>query len=206
MKSVLPFLLLSLLLFQGGHRSLAVTSSSARPSQTEKNKELSCELSLRSEVHAVDGYFDANLLMTNISDHLVRICTLTQEWRTVGRTDYRVVLRPDFWKSDSPRPQEFPRHIVSIEPGQSISLPLKFRYYDELQRLRPLTISVGYETLPAFANRYGTWAGSVQSKPVTVNVVERGINDLLKPLTGRPLQRDERVSSTRRERPAATKL
>src|SRR4030095_7309801 len=103
-------------------------------------------------------------------------------------------------------PEDFPRHIVSIEPGQSIALPLKFRYYDELQRLKPLTISVGYETLPAFANRYETWTGSVQSKPVTVNVIERGINDLSRPPTDRPLQRDERESSMRLERPAATKL
>jgi hypothetical protein len=171
MNRVVSVLLLSLLL-HAGHASPLVTSSSAQNKSTERDRELVCELSLPSEVRSVDGYFNTNLVITNISDHLIRICTLTQGWRFVGRTDYTEVLRPDFWKSDRPKPEEFPDHVVAIEPGKSISIPLKIRYYDEIVRGHPLTISVGYETESEFAKRYGTWSGSIRSKPVMVNVIE----------------------------------
>ena len=172
MNSVLRVLLLFFLGFSAFTASLSVTSSSVQKKSTEKDEELSCELSLPSEARSVDGYLSVNFVITNISDHLVRLSDLTQGWRSVGRTDYEEVLRPDVWKSDRPRPEEFLRHIITIEPGKSASLPLKIKYYDEFQWGVPLTISVGYETQPAFANRYGTWSGSIQSKPVTVNVVE----------------------------------
>jgi len=167
MNYAVRVLLLSSLLFHAGH-----ASSSAQNKPDERDKELSCEFSLPSEVRAVDGYIDASLVITNISDHLVRICTLIGGWRSVGRTDYTEVLCPDFWKSDGPRPEEFPKHIVTIESGKSISIPFKIIYYDEILRGHPLTISVRYETGPAFAKRYGTWSGSIHSKPVTVNVIE----------------------------------
>jgi len=172
MNSAVIVLLLSSLLFHAGYPSSQIASSSAQNKPTERDKELSCELSLPSEVRSVDGYIDVSLVITNISDHLVRICTLTQGWRSVGKTDYTEVLHPDFWKSDRPRPDEFPEHIVTIESGKSISIPLKIRYYDEIVRGHPLTISVGYEAESAFAKRFGTWSGSIHSKPVTVNVIE----------------------------------
>src|SRR6266849_4859649 len=103
MNYAVRVLLLSSLLFHAGH-----ASSSAQNKPDERDKELSCEFSLPSEVRAVDGYIDASLVITNISDHLVRICTLIGGWRSVGRTDYTEVLCPDFWKSDGPRPEEFP--------------------------------------------------------------------------------------------------
>jgi hypothetical protein len=170
MNSVVRILLWSFLLFHAGLASSP--SSLAQDKPTERDRELSCELSLPTEVRAVDGYIDASLAITNISDQLVRICTLTQGWRSVGKTDYTEVLRPDVWKSDRPRAEEFPKHIVAIEPGKRISIPLKIRYYDEILRGHPLTISVGYETEPTFAKRYGTWSGSIRSKPVMVNVIE----------------------------------
>ena len=172
MTSVIRVLLFSSLLFHAGHISPSVTSSYAQKKPADTDRELSGELSLPAEVRSVNGHFDASLVITNISDHLVRICTLTQGWRSVGKTDYREILRPDFWKSDRPRPEEFPKHIVTIEPGKSISIPLKITYYDEFLRGHPLTISVGYESQPEFGKRYGTWSGSINSKPVTVKVIE----------------------------------
>ena len=172
MTSVIRVWLFSSLLFHAGHISPSVTSSYSQKKPADRDQELSCELSLPAEVRSVDGYFDASLVITNISDHRVRICTLTQGWRFVGKTDYREILRPDAWKSDRPRPEEFPKHIVTIEPGKSISIPLKITYYDEFLRGHPLTISVGYESQLEFARRYGTWSGSINSKPVTVKVIE----------------------------------
>ena len=90
----------------------------------------------------------------------------------MGKTDYQEILRPDFWKSDRPGPEKFPEHMVPIEPGKSISIPLKIIYHERILRGRPLTISVGYETELEFAMQYGTWSGSIHSKPVTVNVIE----------------------------------
>ena len=122
MNSVLSALLLFSVLFHSDPR-LSVGFSLTPNQPTQKDKELSCELSLPSEVWLVGGYFEASLVITNIHDHSVRICTLTQGWRSIGTTEYEEVRRPDFWKSDRPTQGEFPKHIVTIESAASISIP-----------------------------------------------------------------------------------
>ena len=173
MNGIFTVLLSACLLSQAAYASLSEISSPGQNKASETDKELSCELSLPREVHAINGYIDASLVIRNTSDHSVKICTLTQGWRSVGKTDYTEILRPDVWKSDRPPPSEFPKHIVTIEAGKSISIPLKIRYYEDILRGQPLTISVGYETESAFAKQYGTWVGSIRSQPVTVDVIER---------------------------------
>lgn len=154
------------------------TSSAFRPTHPqadtskEKAAELSCKVSIPSEVHVVDGYIDANLVIKNTSEHPVKICTLTQGWRSIWKSNYDEVFRPDRWKSDSPRPDEFLKHIVSIEPEKNISLPFKVMYNAEFITGHPLTITAGYETGEEFARRYGIWFGSIRAKPVTVTVIE----------------------------------
>ena len=172
MNGILRVLLLSSLMFHGEHVSTPIVSSSAGLKPPDNDKELSCYVSLPSEIRSVEGYFDANLVITNTSDHLVRICTLTQGWRSVRKAHYVEIVRPDLWKSDRPGPEEFPKKIVNIAPGKSVSIPLKIRYCDQFVRGKPLTISAGYETGAAFARMYGTWSGSIRSKPVTVTVTE----------------------------------
>jgi hypothetical protein len=158
---------------------IAFAGSLARPAQSHETKsakpeDLTCEISIPSEVKVVDGWVKADLVVKNVSDKPVRISTLVSGSRHVGKGSYRETFSPDWWKSDRPRSEEFFEKIAVLYPHDTFTFPIAihYEYHVEFFRGVPLTIEAGYSTGKEFAGQYGVWQGDIHAKPVTVTVIE----------------------------------
>lgn len=137
-------------------------------------QDLTCEIAVPPEVHIIDGWIDASLIVRNVSAKPIRICTLVSGRRGVGKGSYTEIFSPDWWKSDRPRPANFAESLVTLYPDETFIFPIKIHYEYSVEFFRglPLTISSGYRTGKEFAKQYDTWEGSIEAKPVSVTVVE----------------------------------
>lgn len=135
-------------------------------------QELACEVSTPSEVRVVDGWIEASLVIRNVSEKPIRICTLSSGSRHIWKGNYKQVFNPGWWKSNRPKPESFADQIVTLNPDDTFTFPIKIHYDAEFFRGQPLTISSGYSTDEGFAKQYDTWSGSIEAKPVTVRVVD----------------------------------
>lgn len=135
----------------------------------KKSGGLSCKIVAPCDSKVTNGYLDAVLILENTGEHPVRVCTLYAERQQMsfGRGWAEVEINPGWWKSDSPPPDDFARHTVTINPGFSLSLPFKVTYANG----NPLKFSAVYEINERFAKQYNTWSGRVEAEPITVNVV-----------------------------------
>ena len=130
---------------------------------------LSCRILAPCNSKATNGYVDAVLILENTGEHSVRVCTIYAERQhmSFGRGWAEVEINPGWWKSDSPSPDEFARHIATINPGFSLGLPFKVTYANG----NPPKVSAAYEINERFAKQYNTWSGRVEAEPIEVNVV-----------------------------------
>ncbi len=170
-KSWLISLLIPIVLFTCAAPRSSTTQN--KPSENndpvKKSAGLSCKILAPCNSKATNGYVDAVLILENTGEHPVRVCTLYAERQhtSFGRGWAEVEINPGWWKSDSPSPDEFAKHTVTINPGFSLGLPFKVTYANG----NPLKFSAAYEIDERFAKQYNTWSGRVEAEPITVNVV-----------------------------------
>jgi hypothetical protein len=151
-----------------------VASAKSNANQTGETEKLICEISVLPKVNVVAGWIDASLIIKNVSEEPVRISSLYSGARHIWKGNYQESFSPDWWKTNRPKPERFAEKIVTLSPNETFTIPFKihYEYNAEFFRGRPLTISSRYSISPTFAEQYGTWAGSIDAKPVTVNVIE----------------------------------
>ena len=138
---------------------LAAFIAPAIPAEPAASPELTCEISISPKLDANNG-FPASLIIKNVSQKPVRICTMCQGWRSEGAEGigtYEISFTPESWKSDSPSLEELSKHIVTLAPGETVSLPFTLRGAPYIK------ITAGYGVSKAFAEKLGIWHGSTQT-------------------------------------------
>lgn len=108
--------------------------------------------------------FRWELVLTNRSKKPVRVCTLCGGMASGWKGHYEQSFAPDWWKSDRPRDTEFDKHIVSLKPGQSVSL----RGGLMGNRGEKFTIKASYRVGKEFAARHKVWAGKAVAAPAVI--------------------------------------
>ena len=154
--------------------AVSVTSVEPNDSRTDEPQKLVCEISVAPEVKVIDGGIDAKLIIKNVSAEHVRISGLYSSSRHIWKGNYQENFSPDWWRSNKPKPEKFIEKILTLSPNQTLTIPFRIEYEHsaEFFRGQRLTISSRYSISKQFAELYGTWAGSIEAKPVTIDVVE----------------------------------
>jgi RNA polymerase sigma-70 factor (ECF subfamily) len=133
---------------------------------------LSAHIEVKTLTRGAATEIKAALVLTNTTRRPVRLCTLVGGDRSSSDAWHEENMRPDSWKSDSPSPEQSARHVVTLPPGKSISLPFAARFPDRGQKA--FTIRAAYEVGEDFARRLDTWVGRVEAPPVRVTVRGQG--------------------------------
>ena len=149
-------------------------NSQSQEPERAKAQDLISEISIPSQVHVVDGRIEGQLILKNVTDRPLRICTLVSGSRHIWSGNYSQTFSPDWWNSNRPKPEKFFAGIVVLYPNDTFTLPIKipYEYNAEFFRGLPLTVSAGYSVGKDFAKQYDTWEGSTNAEPVTVTVLE----------------------------------
>jgi RNA polymerase sigma factor (sigma-70 family) len=109
------------------------------------------------------------LVLTNESDKSLRIGTLCSRIIETSPGWIETTLRPDFWQGAGPAESEMARHVATLQPGQSVSLPNPLgggvRGVDGKYR-----IEAAYQIREDFAKKHGTWMGRVEARSVVIAV------------------------------------
>lgn len=146
----------------------------SKSKQVEDIEKLTCEISIPTKVRVLKGWINAKLIIKNVSNEPIKVCALYSGAPQIWRGHYEETFRPDFWRSDRPRPTKFVEKIMSLAPDEEFIIPLRINYENHLEFFRghPLTITAGYSIGNEFAEQYRTWTGRIQAKPVTIDVIE----------------------------------
>jgi hypothetical protein len=150
---------------------LVALSAHSPAGQDQKAQDLACEISVSSDVRAVNKFFDARMIVRNISQKPIRVSTLSPGSRHVWEGNYQLIHNPDMWATNRPKPEIFAAKILTLYPGDTFSYPIEIGYEEKFFLERSLTISAGYTIPEDFALQYNTWSGYVKAEPVTVNVI-----------------------------------
>jgi RNA polymerase sigma factor (sigma-70 family) len=153
--------------------SVAPAEAAAPPPPAAKKPVPRVSLAARidppAEVAATAPELRAALVLTNDGNVPVRVCTLVSRSNGPGgRFDYR--LRPDWWKMEAPTLADSAKHVVTLAPGRSVSLPLsapRSAYRDRASCTLTATYAVEDR---AFADRLEIWSGRVAAPPREVKV------------------------------------
>jgi uncharacterized protein (TIGR03067 family) len=149
-----------------GRRLLVLRPQQQRPPQ----QELSARIALKSPLALAGTRVPADLILTNQSDHPIRLGTFVNgisSMDTAGRW-FKIDLGPDHFLKDSPSPETVRKHIVALGPGKSLALPFTVPVPAGAQGT--MTIHAAYSTEVDFAKRFGIWSGRVRANPVSVKV------------------------------------
>lgn len=127
----------------------------------------------------------AELVLTNEGEKPLRLCTLCGGLRSVWAGNYQETFQPDFFKTP-PRPGESASHVVTLQPGKSVSLSFS-PGGDPNDVDEKLKIAAAYEVGEEFAKKFDTWVGRVEAEPVVIAVKEadpEGANSWSTPVNG----------------------
>jgi hypothetical protein len=156
-----------------------VLATGGRAAADEKPKKdvngLSAKIVVTSKQPVQIEEIKAELVLTNEGEKPLRLCTLCGEWRSVGAGDYKETFKPDFFKSCPPRADESASHVVTLQPGKSVSLsisPINTYGGNPHEVDGKLKIAAGYEVGEEFAKKFDTWVGRVEAEPVVISVKE----------------------------------
>lgn len=131
---------------------------------------LICKIEVPDELKIVQNRIALNLVITNISFHPVQISTLCGGGSHVWKGNYQSSLRPGFWHSDRPQPHQIIEKIVTVEPNESIrmplSIPLEAVWLDDDDGT--LTVHASYGVGNEYADLYRVWRGFIQAPPVKI--------------------------------------
>src|SRR5262245_4267083 len=84
---------------------------------------LTAKVVVKSKLPLQTNKLDWELVLTNRGGKPVRVCTLCGGGGGGSRATYEQTFAPDWWKSDRPTAAQFEEKIVTLKPGQSVSLP-----------------------------------------------------------------------------------
>jgi hypothetical protein len=148
--------------------ALVATLAGAADCPEPPGAELTARIIVKSKLPLETNELKWELVLTNRSKKPVRVCTLCGGMAGGGKEDYKQTFAPDWWKSDRPRDSEFDKHIVTLKPGQSVSLPSGWGGF----RGEKYTIKASYRVGKAFAGRHKVWAGEVKAGPVVIRTLK----------------------------------
>ncbi|MCY2929503.1 MAG: HEAT repeat domain-containing protein [Planctomycetota bacterium] len=136
---------------------------------------LSARIIIPVESKLADGrfsQFDALLELSNGTDKPLRVCTYCYPSTSLERDRSSVNLAPDVWKSDAPRPSQQKEFVVTIDPGESVTIPFKASTQGE----GPWTLRASYSvSRPEYIRELNLWSGYVESPPLRVNATKAGV-------------------------------
>jgi hypothetical protein len=98
----------------------------------------------------------------------LRLCTLCGHFGGGNAASREETFGPDIWKSDRPTPEQSAKHMVTLQPGESVSLPTMWRGIVGINGA--LEIRLAYQVGPEFAKKHHTWEGLVEARPVVFAV------------------------------------
>jgi hypothetical protein len=149
--------------------ALALAVAQARAADPEPRASLTAKVVVKSKLPLEGGRLEWELVLTNRGGTPVRVCTLCNGWGGGSKEGYRRCFAPDKWKSDRPSDEEFGKHVVTLKPGQSVSLPSSLGGW----RGEKYTLGASYEVGKEFAARHKVWHGKVEAKPVVIRALKR---------------------------------
>jgi hypothetical protein len=114
---------------------------------------LSCAIAL-TEDSKKNGNFA--FVLKNVSGNPIRICGFCPSWQGRSPDIISVILDPEFWGSDRPTDDQIRQSIITIEPGDSFSIPVNIGADS-----RGIPVEVGYGVRIQFGKRFGTWHGEI---------------------------------------------
>jgi hypothetical protein len=144
--------------------ALVAAQANAADCPEPPGSELQARIVVKSKLPLETNELRWELVLTNRGKKPIRVCTLCGGWRSGGKNNHEERFAPDWWKSDRPRDSEFDKHIVTLKPGQSVSLPSSQRGdFGE-----KYTLKASYEVGKAFAARHKVWQGKAKAGPLVI--------------------------------------
>lgn len=131
-------------------------------------KGLTAKVVVKSKLPLETNQLKWELVLTNEGKTPIRVCTLCGGWGSGGRDSFEQSFAPDFWKSDRPPDAEFDKHVVTLKPGQSVSLPSALGGW----RGEKYTIKASYQVGKAFAAKHKVWQGKAEARPVEIRAIK----------------------------------
>jgi RNA polymerase sigma factor (sigma-70 family) len=130
---------------------------------------LSARIDAPAEIAATAAELTGKLVLTNDGDVPVRVCTLTPGNDGLGGA-FGQHFRPDWWKSDRPPLATSAKHVVTLAPGKSVSLPFRIARVHYKDR-DSFTITGFYAVEnKGVADALKLWVGKAVAQPKTVKV------------------------------------
>jgi len=134
------------------------------------NSELTFEIAVPLPARVIEGYWiEAHVILKNVSQKPVKICTLWSRAGHVWMDNYRVNFYPDDKWIDYP-PKNFAEKFIALAPDESFTFQTKIHYVPEQVRNQHLTVSSDFYISKKFAKHYSTWSGLIKAKTVTINI------------------------------------
>jgi RNA polymerase sigma factor (sigma-70 family) len=130
---------------------------------------LSARIDAPAEIATTAAELTGKLVLTNDGELPIRVCTLTPGTDGLGGA-FGQHFRPDWWKSDRPPLAASAKHVVTLAPGTSVSLPFRITRVHYKDR-DSFTITGFYAVEnKGFAAALKLWMGKAVAQPKTVKV------------------------------------
>jgi hypothetical protein len=129
---------------------------------------LAAKVVVKSNLPLESNELEWELVLTNRGSKPVRVCTLCGGGDGEREGRYERTFAPDWWKSDRPSAARFGESVVTLKPGQSVTLPASLGGW----RGEKYTLAASYQVGKEFAARHKVWQGKVEAKPVVIRAAK----------------------------------
>ena len=151
--------LVALLLLGAGHVAIAADTA-------QQENGVACELIVPTPLVYRESLLEIRLVIKNVSAAPIRVCTLCGRWSGISKDCSEVSLVAGFFKSDGPSMERLAQAVLSIPPGDSITLPSEC----VIPEANPFRLTAGYSIHPNLAKQLNTWQGGIRAEPVMINI------------------------------------
>lgn len=136
--------------------------------QDSDKAELICFIEVPDEVTVVQGRVELHFVMRNVTNREVRITTLIGGGGHLWPGHYEATFS-NFWITNRPKPKQIRKGIKSIDPGESVRLPLPIMWNTAyLDEHGSLTVMASYTVGKEFGEAYDVWYGYLKAQPVLI--------------------------------------
>jgi hypothetical protein len=145
--------------------------SAAMQDATDPNKaELTCKIEIADDVSIVDGRIPVTLVITNVSDYNIMLSTMCGGGSGRWTGNFEINMKPDFWVSDQPRPDQIQAKIILMQPHDSFRMPMDVPWDLEwLDDDGSLTVGASYSVGKKYGELYRVWHGYIKAEPVKIS-------------------------------------